>query len=73
MHMHHGMTTLRLSVDGKQLTGDYYSGRDRGNVGTLQAVLVDRALLDKPTALSRLAGASSPSLPTSQSSGQSAP
>ncbi len=36
MHAHRGFAFLRLSADGKQLEGDYYTGRDRANYGTMQ-------------------------------------
>jgi len=36
MHAHRGTTTLLLSRDGNELTGEYYSGRDRQNFGGLR-------------------------------------
>jgi len=36
MHAHRGLAFLRLSVDGKQMQGDYYTGRDRANYGSMQ-------------------------------------
>jgi len=35
MHAHRGTSSLVLSSDGKELSGDYYSGRDRQNFGSL--------------------------------------
>jgi hypothetical protein len=35
MHAHRGTSSLVLSSDGQQLSGDYYSGRDRQNFGSL--------------------------------------
>jgi hypothetical protein len=35
MHAHRGTAVLKLSDDGKELSGEYYSGRDRQNYGTL--------------------------------------
>lgn len=35
MHVHRGTASLLLSSDGKTLSGDYYSGRDRQNFGSL--------------------------------------
>ncbi|MFW6106627.1 MAG: hypothetical protein ACOC8H_00550 [bacterium] len=42
MHAHRGFAFLRLSVDGQQLEGDYYTGRDRTSQGTLHLRLVSR-------------------------------
>ena len=38
MHIHYGFTRLYLSDDKLNLTGDYYTGRDRSNWGTLSLV-----------------------------------
>jgi hypothetical protein len=35
MHAHRGTASLILSPDGRTLSGDYYSGRDRQNFGAL--------------------------------------
>ena len=35
MHAHRGTTRLRLSSDGTELAGEYYSGRDRQNYGSI--------------------------------------
>ena len=43
MHAHRGMANLNLSEDGLALTGDYYSGRDRANYGTLVVTKLTRA------------------------------
>lgn len=36
MHAHRGTAVLKLSADGKCLSGEYYSGRDRRNYGSLE-------------------------------------
>lgn len=36
MHAHRGLAFLRLSSDGACLEGDYYTGRDRANCGTMR-------------------------------------
>lgn len=38
MHAHEGTTKLVLSADGQSLAGNYYTGRDRENRGTLTLV-----------------------------------
>ena len=35
MHTHRGSARLTLSEDGMSLDGDYYTGRDRTNYGSL--------------------------------------
>jgi hypothetical protein len=46
MHAHRGLAFLKLSIDGKILEGDYYTGRDRGNHGSMYLRLLCRALLE---------------------------
>lgn len=36
MHAHRGTAILKLSVDKRSLSGEYYSGRDRRNYGALE-------------------------------------
>jgi hypothetical protein len=36
MHVHRGTAILTLSEDGKSLEGEYYSGRDRQNIGKIK-------------------------------------
>lgn len=36
MHIHHGTTLLELNTEANTLHGEYYSGRDRANFGTLE-------------------------------------
>lgn len=36
MNIHHGTASLRLSNNGKTLKGDYYAGRGRGTLGTME-------------------------------------
>jgi hypothetical protein len=36
MHAHRGTAVLKLASDGKRLSGEYYSGRDRQNYGALE-------------------------------------
>jgi hypothetical protein len=35
MHVHRGTASFHLSADGRTLSGDYYSGRDRQNFGAI--------------------------------------
>ena len=42
MHAHRGTASLILSPDGFTLSGDYYSGRDRQNYGSLHLKRVER-------------------------------
>jgi len=42
MHSHKGFAFLRLSSDRKLLEGDYYSGRDRANFGTMKFHFVSK-------------------------------
>lgn len=46
MHAHRGLAFLKLTIDGNYLEGDYYTGRDRSNYGTLQLRLISRKKLD---------------------------
>lgn len=46
MHAHRGFAFLKLATDGKCLEGDYYTGRDRTNYGTMSLWLVSRKRLD---------------------------
>lgn len=36
MNIHHGTAFLELSADGRELRGEYYSGRGRGTQGTMK-------------------------------------
>jgi hypothetical protein len=36
MHAHRGFAFLRMTADRRRLEGDYYTGRDRANYGTMQ-------------------------------------
>jgi hypothetical protein len=36
MHIHHGTTLLELNSKVNTLNGEYYSGRDRQNIGSLE-------------------------------------
>lgn len=42
MHAHRGSVRLTLSSDGKELTGDYFNGRDRGTTGSMHFSLKSR-------------------------------
>lgn len=42
MHAHRGFAFLKLSNDRKYLEGDYYSGRDRSNFGTMKLHFISR-------------------------------
>jgi hypothetical protein len=46
MHAHRGLSFLKLSADANWLEGDYYTGRDRTNFGTMRLRLVSRQRLD---------------------------
>jgi len=46
MHAHRGFAFLRLSTDGHWLEGDYYTGRDRTNIGTMRLRLVSKKRFD---------------------------
>ncbi len=54
MHIHRGTGHLRLSSDGKMLTGDYYTGRDRRNFGTLELHFVSQKAMSREEALKKL-------------------
>jgi len=54
MHMHYGTAVLRI-WDARQLTGDYYAGRDRGTFGRISYRRLPRTInqpLDPPVSLS---------------------
>ncbi len=51
MHIHKGTGHLRLSSDSKALTGDYYTGRDRRNFGTLELHFVSKKKMSREEAL----------------------
>lgn len=55
MHIHKGTGHLRLSSDGKTLTGEYYTGRGRQTFGTLELHFISREKLSREEALKRLA------------------
>ncbi len=40
MHAHRGTCSLELSSDGETLNGDYYSGRDRREFGSIHLAKV---------------------------------
>jgi len=42
MHAHRGTAVLKLSSDGNQLHGEYYSGRDRQNYGEIELTRVSK-------------------------------
>jgi hypothetical protein len=46
VHAHRGLAFLKISTDGNWLDGDYYTGRDRVNFGTMHFRLVSRKRLD---------------------------
>lgn len=55
MNAHRGTANLQLSPDGKELIGDYFTGRGRQNLGTMEFKLVSRKYLIKREALRRAA------------------
>ena len=54
MHIHRGTGHLRLSPDGKTVTGEYYTGRDRRNFGTLELHFVSKKKISREEALKHL-------------------
>lgn len=46
MHAHRGFAFLKISTDGEWLDGDYYTGRDRDNQGTMRFRLVSQEIID---------------------------
>jgi hypothetical protein len=54
MQIHRGTGHLRLSADGKMLTGDYYTGKGRQTFGTIELHLVSTSKVSRVEALSLL-------------------
>lgn len=54
MLIHRGTGHLRLSADGKMLTGDYYTGKGRQTFGTIELRLVSHRKVSREEALSLL-------------------
>lgn len=54
MHIHRGTGNLRLSIDGKTLSGEYYTGRGRQNFGSLVLYFVSKQKMSREEALKRL-------------------
>ncbi|MEH2318471.1 Cap15 family CBASS effector [Nostoc sp.] len=55
MQSHRGTANLRLSPDSNTLQGDYFSGRGRQNIGTMEFKLISRELLPRDEALRQAA------------------
>lgn len=55
MNAHRGTANLQLSPDNQELVGDYFTGRGRQNIGTMEFKLVSREYLTRLEALRRLA------------------
>ena len=55
MHAHPGTGHLQMSPDGKALTGDYYTGRDRVTLGNFVLTFISKEKLSREEALKRLA------------------
>jgi SMODS-associating 2TM, beta-strand rich effector domain len=53
MHTHRGLALLKLAADGTRLEGDYFTGRDRQNIGAMRLQHVSRELLGREEALRR--------------------
>lgn len=53
MNAHRGTTNLQLSPDGKELVGDYFTGRGRQSLGTMEFRLISRDYLTREEALTR--------------------
>lgn len=51
MNAHRGTANLQLSPDGKELQGDYFTGRGRQNLGTMQFKFVSPNYLQREEAL----------------------
>ena len=51
MQAHRGTTNLQLSPDGKELVGDYFTGRGRQSLGTMEFRLISREYLTREEAL----------------------
>lgn len=51
MNAHRGTANLQLSPNGKELVGDYFTGRGRQNLGTMEFKLVSREYLTRVEAL----------------------
>ncbi|MEM7726699.1 MAG: hypothetical protein AAF208_10040 [Cyanobacteria bacterium P01_A01_bin.45] len=51
MNSHRGTANLQLSPDGKELTGDYFTGRGRQSLGTMEFRLISRKYLKREEAL----------------------
>lgn len=47
MHMHRGFADLRIVSANDKLEGEYYSGRDRENFGTITLQKISRSIMDK--------------------------
>ena len=54
MHIHPGTGNLNLSSDGKTLTGEYYTGRDRATFGSLELHFVSKEKVSREEALKSL-------------------
>ncbi|MBN3945015.1 MAG: hypothetical protein HWQ38_00365 [Nostoc sp. NMS7] len=55
MNAHRGTANLQLSPDGKELAGDYFTGRGRQNLGTMEFKFISREYLTREEALRRVA------------------
>lgn len=53
MQAHRGTANLKLSPDGLSLYGDYFTGRGRQSLGTMEFKLVSRRYLNRHQALSQ--------------------
>lgn len=51
MNTHRGTANLQLSPDGNQLRGDYFTGRGRQNLGTMEFKLISRKYLARAEVL----------------------
>ncbi|GET38907.1 Cap15 family cyclic dinucleotide receptor domain-containing protein [Microseira wollei] len=55
MNAHRGTANLQLSSDGNELAGDYFTGRGRQNLGTMEFKLISRKYLKRADAINRAA------------------
>jgi hypothetical protein len=63
MHAHRGTVALRLGPNSNHLEGDYYTGRDRANLGSISLTRVSREFLARGAALALLERSEATSAP----------
>ena len=53
LHSHRGDAHLRISSNGDELAGDYFTGRGRRNIGEIRVRKIERKILSKDEAFKR--------------------